>query len=500
MPWSASAEQARRDVQEILQKSFGHDGIRLVATVDGDTAPGDDASESCVTHIKDYGWLALDCSGMNSEGWVPSGTEKKTILLQAALLVERGFLYERLARLKRESSKRVRQLRRSSQQFRFLYEHVPIPCQMIGVDGRILEVNSSWLSLFGYEAADVGERKFDTFLVEEYKTKFTRFLKRLFTGSGNISVELKVKRRDRSVVLTRLEGVALAGEFARPHVGFCLFLDVSGQSRLKELIFQSERFSTLAGIAAGMAHEINTPLSGILQSIQLIRMFLRPEDRENQKNAQSVGCDLEAVQAYMEKRDMTFFLEGIQSSAIKASDIINRLLEFSRPGSGQWERVELPVLMDTVISLARTDYDLKKKYGVWNVTFETEFDPQAPVVICMVGELERVLLTLIRNAVQALWKEGTVEPRITLRSRKISSGVQIEVEDNGPGIPQSVNPKAFDPFTTTRAPGEGVGLGLAVVFAVITEKLEGMIWIDTEYKDGARIIIELPEKDRLNEG
>jgi len=123
-----------------------------------------------------------------------------------------------------------------------------------------------------------------------------------------------------------------------------------------------------------------------------------------------------------------------------------------------------------------------------------EFQPDMPPVPCAPMEIEQVIINLLRNAAQAMAshpKEG-VAPRIVLRLRQSGDMAEIEVEDNGPGIKEKNRRKVFEPFYTTKKPGEGTGLGLSVSYFIITRNHGGTIRVESEPGKGARFIIQLP--------
>ena len=154
----------------------------------------------------------------------------------------------------------------------------------------------------------------------------------------------------------------------------------------------------------------------------------------------------------------------------------------------------LDQLMDKCIELASTDYDLKKKYDFKLITIERDYAPDTPEVMCSPQELEQVMLNLLKNAAYALNSDyaSKASPRITVRLRKDHDSAHIEVEDNGPGINEKNKRQVFEPFFTTKQPGEGTGLGLSVSYFIITRNHNGNIWLDTEYRNGARFCITLP--------
>lgn len=136
--------------------------------------------------------------------------------------------------------------------------------------------------------------------------------------------------------------------------------DVTERVRLEEMLVQSEKMMSVGGLAAGMAHEINNPLGGILQSAQNISRRISSELPKNMEVARECGTDLRTIQAYMEQRGIIKFLDGIRTSGKRAANIINDMLRFSRPGESRLIQVRLAELLDKTVSLAAHDYDLKK--------------------------------------------------------------------------------------------------------------------------------------------
>jgi PAS domain S-box-containing protein len=408
------------------------------------------------------------------------------------LILINGLLYERIIGEVESKELAEKRLEKSEKHFRFLYEHAPLPYHSLDGDGNIVDVNKAWLEVLGFEQQEVLGKPFQEFLHKDSENSYITGFDTLKKRGGTRAAELKLVKKDGTNILIQLDGTVSVddgGEFIRTH---CIFLDVSGQKQIKELILQSEKLSTIAGLAAGIAHEINTPLSGILQSAQLIEMFLNPKNENNNKLAGEHGVDLVALQSYFKEQELDYFLRGIRESALKASGIIRSLLEFSRPVKSKPEMVRLPHLLDSAMRLTLSDYDLKKKYDVINTKFETTYDPAVPVIHCVAMEIEQVIMNLIKNGVHAMGQAAVKTPCIKIRTRLAGENVQIEVEDNGPGIPAEVKKYAFDPFYTTKAPGEGTGLGLSISFAIITENHKGLIWIDSDFTEGTRFVIELP--------
>lgn len=269
--------------------------------------------------------------------------------------------------------------------------------------------------------------------------------------------------------------------------------DVTEQRKMEDQLFLNEKLSTIAGLAAGVAHEINTPLSAILQAHQLVVMGLSPKEAGSTEKAAEYNVDLAAVQKYFKKNDLDYFMNGIRDSALKAGNIIKRLLEFSRPHEGSFASANLEEIMESSLLLSQADYDMKKKYAINTIQFVKDYYSGTPSLICVATEIEQVIMNLIKNSVQSLAETKTQKkPCITLRIAMRDKKAVLEVEDNGPGIAEDVKRHIFDPFFTTREVGTGTGLGLSVSHAIIVDKHKGDIFVESDPDNGAKFIIELP--------
>ncbi|MBU2647153.1 PAS domain S-box protein [bacterium] len=271
--------------------------------------------------------------------------------------------------------------------------------------------------------------------------------------------------------------------------------DITEQVRMNELMVQTEKMMSVGGLAAGMAHEINNPLGGILQGAQNILRRFSPDLKKNHETATETGVDLQNLQRYMEKRGIFSFLTGIQESGQKAAEIITNMLQFSRQDHSKMVTIDLARLMEKTLDLASTDYDLKKKFDFKNITIVREFDPDLPPVTCTETEIGQVILNLLKNAAQAMAGASLKDPqRIILRLSNEGDMARVEIEDTGPGMEEAVKKRIFEPFFTTKPVGEGTGLGLSVSYMIITNNHQGKFEVASEPGKGTRFIIRLPLK------
>jgi PAS domain S-box-containing protein len=274
--------------------------------------------------------------------------------------------------------------------------------------------------------------------------------------------------------------------------------DITAHKKMEQQLFLSEKMTTIAGLAAGVAHEINTPLSAILQSIEVVRNSLDDTYPDNRRAAGEYGLDLTKVNQYFKEKEVDFYLDGIRHSALNASRIIANLLDFSRPQKGDLQEVDIHQLIENSLDLARADYNLKKKYDILNFKVKKEYAVDMPMVMCVPMEIEQVILNLIKNAVHAMVDgPGAEKPCLTLRTAREGEAIRIEVRDNGPGIEESVQKHIFDPFFTTKETGLGTGLGLSVSYAIIHDKHHGAIRVESKSGQGAAFVVLLPLRQRV---
>ncbi|EFL50908.1 multi-sensor signal transduction histidine kinase [Solidesulfovibrio fructosivorans JJ]] len=274
--------------------------------------------------------------------------------------------------------------------------------------------------------------------------------------------------------------------------------DVTERERLREMMIQSEKMASVGGLAAGMAHEINNPLSSILQAAQVCLMQCDPAIEGNRKAAEECECTIEAVHCYIERRRIAKFLEGIRDAGKRAAQIVSSMLEFSRKSESRRAPADINELLEHSLALAATDYDLKKKYDFRHIEIIRDYASDLPEVMCTRTEVEQVLLNLFKNAAQAMAAnpDPARKPAITVRTRLRDGHARIEVGDNGPGMEEQVRTRIFEPFFTTKEPGEGTGLGLSVSYFIITTNHGGTIRVDSRPGQGTTFVIELPLGER----
>jgi len=236
--------------------------------------------------------------------------------------------------------------------------------------------------------------------------------------------------------------------------------------RAHEQVLHVEKMASIGKMAAVVAHEINNPLSGILTYSKLLRRWL----------AQGPAGDAR-------RQEMLSSLELIESESRRCGDIVRNLLVFARSAPMNLEWADLHRVVEQCVRLVQHKMELS------GVQLQLELDPELPRVQCDPAQIEQLLLALVINALEAMPRGGN----LWLRSAALPSGreVQLQVRDDGVGIPEEFLPHMFEPFMTTKEGAHGVGLGLAVSHSIV-ERHHGRIEVASRVGQGSTFTITLP--------
>jgi len=333
-----------------------------------------------------------------------------------------------------------------------------------------------------------------------------RKLKEIFPSLNNDLAKIAVAIRTRKPQTIHKAAREFAGQKWRADItiyplltsgteGAVIRIDnVSDVSRMEELLVQSEKMLSLGGLAAGMAHEINNPLAGILQNLQLIRSRLLQDTPPNRNIAEEIGCDLNTLQDYITKRKIPIMLDMINEAGQRAASIVRNMLSFSRMETDILHPCNLDTIITQTIEIACNDYSLSHNYDFRSIHIDYQNMPNLPPIMGIDSQLQQVLFNLLKNSAQAMteWKEMKKKPKITIKTWLEKNAVLLELCDNGPGMPEELQAKIFEPFFTTKDIGQGTGLGLSVAYFIITETHKGMLTVNSALKQGTCFQISLP--------
>ncbi len=392
------------------------------------------------------------------------------------------------------------ELRESEEKFRLIAEKSRIGV-IIAQDERIRYVNQAVADIIGYSidemtAWDAGE--YAKILPSEAIDDFMRTARDRQNGAapGGINEEICMISRDGTYKWLEVNSTTV--NFQGKPAELVAVLDISERKTTQEIMVQTEKMISIGGLSAGMAHEINNPLGIILQGIQNTQRRFDPRNKKNQKIARKYGIDLEKLQDYMVAQNISSYLSGIREAGNRASNIVANMLQFSRRSSGTPEAADIELIIEKALSIAEKDYDLQKSYDFKKIKIEKKYAPDLPPIECIETEIEQVLLNLLKNAAQAMSyiKEEPFNPHIIITTKLYDEGITIEIDDNGPGIPEETLKHIFDPFFTTKEIGHGTGLGLSVTYFIITDHHNGKISARSFPGKGTVFTINLPFQQR----
>ncbi|ACS81197.1 PAS domain-containing protein [Maridesulfovibrio salexigens] len=271
-------------------------------------------------------------------------------------------------------------------------------------------------------------------------------------------------------------------------------MDITDRKRTEQLMIQTEKMMSIGGLAAGMAHEINNPLAGILGHSQNIRNRLFNSTKANIRAAEKHGIDLQQIQDYMTDREIPRMIDGIRTAGNRAAKIVSNMLSFSRQSEKEYSLHNIKNILEKAIELSASDYNLEKLYDFRQIKIIREYDPEIPPIYCEGTEIQQVLMNLLKNGAEAMRDKDYDQesPQFICRVSKTPQEVVVEIEDNGPGIDYTTRSRIFEPFYTTKDVGKGTGLGLSVSYFIITSHHNGSMTVDSSPGNWTRFTIRIP--------
>lgn len=251
-------------------------------------------------------------------------------------------------------------------------------------------------------------------------------------------------------------------------------LEAKSEERAKQLqiahqkLLQSDRLASLGQLSASVAHEINNPLSGVLNLSKLMQRILTDD-----------GVPASRVQEFRR------YLSQVINETARVGRIVSDLLAFSRRSKPQSKRTDLNEIVRNTISL------LSHKLKLSNVEVEENLAPDLPAVRCDSSQMQQVVINLVMNGAEATQPRSQGKVIVRTSARPEEKIAVLEVEDNGEGIPPEFLSKIFDPFFTTKGEGKGVGLGLSVVYGIV-EAHGGELEVNSSLGKGTVFTVTLP--------
>lgn len=271
--------------------------------------------------------------------------------------------------------------------------------------------------------------------------------------------------------------------------------DVSQRVHIENRLMQSDKMQGLGEMAAGLAHEINNPLAGILHHVQNVKRRTSLTLAANRECAQSLGLQMEDIHRYLYERNILSFIDNIKIAGERASQIVNNMLNFARSSPVTFVETDLLELIEHSIELAVNSFKQSTQSQINFPVIIRELPEKLALVECAPIEIQQVLINLLRNAVQSFDSDEFDKRRkaeIRLRAQQTDNALVVQVVDNGPGISADVRKHIFDPFFTTKPVGDGTGLGLSVCYFIVSEHHNGEIIVESEPGVGTCFSLTLP--------
>ncbi len=364
-----------------------------------------------------------------------------------------------------------------------------------GHTGKIIDVNEPMLAMYGYKKEDViglNPNAFGTGIAPYDQKAVEEKIRGALENKSQI-FEWKAKKKNGEIFWVEIHTkFSKIGDDERI---IAVVRNIEERKRTQEMMVQSEKMVSVGGLAAGMAHEINNPLAGMMQSADVMnRRLTDVEISANVKAAKEVGIAMDDIADYMQKRKIPNMLSAINESGRRMATIVDNMLSFARKSDSQMSTHSLENLLEKTFELASTDFDLKKHYDFKTIKIEKAYDGSLPQIPCEDVKIQQVLLNILRNGAQAMQGDKTIDPTFTIRTYADDANemITIEIKDNGPGMDRSTLKRVFEPFFTTKPVGVGTGLGLSVSYFIITETHNGELTVDSSPGEGATFIIRLP--------
>lgn len=390
-------------------------------------------------------------------------------------------------------------LRISEEKFRNIFYNMTVGYFRTGIDGSLIEINPACLKIFGFHGVEEAREYLDNTTAGVYASKrdWQVVRERMMSGTNAFTGTVNLKRADGVEFKGELNMRLVTGPDGSPQYIEGLVDDVTEREKTQEMLIQSEKMVTVAGLAAGMAHEINNPLGIIMQNAENALHRMLDDLPGNIEAAAAAGTELQKIKDYVKSRRVDQYLTAIRDAGARAAKIVSNMLKFSRGTESKFDYLSVNNIIDKALDLASNDYDLLKNYDFRNIKITKDYG-ELPDIPCAETQLEQVFLNLLKNSAEAMFESGAVsrEHKLWIKTSHQNGYIKIEFKDNGPGMDAATKKRIFEPFFTAGKVGAGTGLGLSVSYHIIVTGHGGSITVESVPGEGASFIISLPVERR----
>jgi PAS domain S-box-containing protein len=373
------------------------------------------------------------------------------VAAQVATAIEAGRLYHRL----QEKALELDRLREFSDN---IIASLQDGLLVVNLDNRVVRWNRALERIYGVPEAEALDRPLGELFDQRFLDRLASARDRADRNGALYRVPLSSRHADgRRALLVNLAVEPLRVADGSTAGSLVLIEDVTSRVRLEEQLQISDKMASIGLLAAGVAHEVNTPLTGIASFTQMLLDRADPESPD------------------------TKVLEKIERQTFRAAKIVNGLLNLARPPQVERGPVDLHVVVNDVLSL------LDHQFATASVQVRRELGAAPSLVMGVEHKLQQVFLNLFINARDAMPKGGW----LTVATRIVDGQLRVEVADTGSGIPPEHLSRIYDPFFTTKPIGQGTGLGLSITYGIVQEH-EGAIACESAVGQGTRFTLTLP--------
>jgi PAS domain S-box-containing protein len=278
--------------------------------------------------------------------------------------------------------------------------------------------------------------------------------------------------------------------------------DLTRRKTLESRLAQAQKLESVGQLAAGIAHELNTPIQFVGDNTRFLKESFHAIEEilnriemliEQEKSNDAFRDFAKTIQDIYLEYDLPFVRTEIPlaiDQTLQGADNVARIVRamkvFSHPGTKEFQEVDINACLESTLTVSRNEWKYCAKV-------ETIFSPQLPRLFCLPGELNQAFLNLIVNGAHAIQaKKKDTQGLITITTRLEGNNILIDIQDSGTGIPESIRNRIFDPFFTTKGVGKGTGQGLSICYNIIVEMHKGSITFDSVENVGSTFHVSLP--------
>ena len=435
------------------------------------------------------------------EGSLVDISERKQAEEQLALMNQRleSLVEERTQQLHLRNA----ELAASENQYRSLVETIQEGILVIDQEGKLTFTNRQMSTMLGVGSTELTGKSCRDFIDDGQKELFSAKLQT--PGEMSLRFEISFNHADGHQVHTLISPSPLYDSEGRYKGSFAVVTDVTALKHLQTQLLQAQKLESIGQLAAGIAHEVNTPTQYVGSNIEFLKDAFADiaevlaahgtllKALQNGNATAEAVLAVEESQSYHQIESLLEELPGAFKDTFEGleriTNIVSSVKRFAHPGQDAIAPADLNEAIESTITVSTNEWR-------YVADLEADLDPSLPPVPCNVSAINQVVLIMIVNAAHAIagiTKDGDAgKGRIGIRTRNLGDFVEIRISDTGGGIPENIRSRIFDPFFTTKEVGKGSGQGLAIARTIVTETHHGSIDFETELGLGTTFIVRLP--------